>query len=566
MPPTVVTSVAKKSSPAGVVFTVAFAGPALARRDVITTRAGIRAGSALIQFWRDAVRARAATASAGGASLRVGAAHGRLVLALKAKPKAFVSVKTSLASGGRKLAVALRPAPIAVQPAPPPATPPSPSPSPSPSPLASPSPSPRRRQPAPAPAPTTTAAAAADRDRLSRSGGGRGPGGRKVRGGKRIAAVAATLVMLAVGAPAAGADTTWTKVSGDYNANIVVPSLGLTGTTAVVAWTQATGPLTQDIDTVSFTTSPTQDVVGPSASKAAQAWASLDYTHALFTPPGGGLALAFAGIHSTTTSDPLIGLATTLRNADGSWAAPFVVSSTSAGPSTAVLSGATPFIAGYATEGIDVFNGLVNHSPTPDQNLQPQLGGCCGYVPKMALDSAGHMWIAWYSNATGSTGEYVQQLDPATAAPIGPPVLAPNSESSNNNSFGTALACAATCRLVYGNSPAASNTDLIVSWWPGQGAPTTIADLAGTGQGAGRVLTAAYRADGRLWVAWFDGKTYRATLGDGTGAGGEPQDAGVPKGTRAAPMGWPASSSATTCSWPRTTPGRQPPSCRSPSS
>ena len=352
-----------------------------------------------------------------------------------------------------------------------------------------------------------------------------------VRGATRIAAVAATLVMLAVGAPASGADSTWTKVSGDYNANIVVPSLGLTGTTAVVAWTQATGPLTQDIDTVSFTTSPTQDVIGPSASKAAQAWASLDYTHALFTPPSGGLALAFAGIHSTTTSDPLIGLATTLRNADGSWAAPFVVSSTSAGPSTAVLSGATPFIAGYATEGIDVFNGLVNHSPTPDQNLQPQLGGCCGYVPKMALDSAGHMWIAWYSNATGSTGEYVQQLDPANAAPIGPPVLAPNSESSNNNSFGTALACAATCRLVYGNSPAASNTDLIVSWWPGQGAPTTIADLAGTGQGAGRVLTAAYRADGRLWVAWFDGKTYRATLGDGTGAGGEPQDAGVPKGT-----------------------------------
>ena len=45
------------------------------------------------------------------------------------------------------------------------------------------------------------------------------------------------------------------------------------------------------------------------------------------------------------------------------------------------------------------------------------------------------------------------------------------------------------------------------------------------------MLTTAYRADGRLWVAWFDGKTYRATLGDATGAGGEAQDAGVPKGT-----------------------------------
>ena len=62
---------------------------------------------------------------------------------------------------------------------------------------------------------------------------------------------------------------------------------------------------------------------------------------------------------------------------------------------------------------------------------------------------------------------YVQQLDPATGAPIGTPALAPNSESSNNNSFGAALACAATCRLVYGNSPAAGPADTIVSWWPG---------------------------------------------------------------------------------------------------
>jgi hypothetical protein len=348
----------------------------------------------------------------------------------------------------------------------------------------------------------------------------------------RIAAVVATLAAVAAGAPVAGADTTWTKVSTDYNANIVVPSLGLAGTTAVVAWTQQTGPLTADLDTVAFTTSPTADVIGPAAGKAALGWASLGYTHALYSPPGGGLALAFSGIHSTNSGDPLIGLLTTTRNADGTWAAPFTVSSSSSGPTTALLSGSTPFVAGYATQGIEIFNASVAHAPgASDQNLQPQIGGCCGYVPKMALDSAGHLWIAWYSNATGATGVYVQQLDPATAAPIGAPALAPSSESSNNNSFGTALACAATCRVVYGNSPAAGPSDTIVSWSPGQGAPTTIADLAGTGQGAGRVVTAAYRADGRLWVAWFDGKTYRATLGDATGAGGEAQDAGVPKGS-----------------------------------
>ena len=41
----------------------------------------------------------------------------------------------------------------------------------------------------------------------------------------RIAVVTVTLAALVAGAPAAGADTTWTKISTDYNANIVVPSL-----------------------------------------------------------------------------------------------------------------------------------------------------------------------------------------------------------------------------------------------------------------------------------------------------------------------------------------------------
>ncbi len=347
----------------------------------------------------------------------------------------------------------------------------------------------------------------------------------------RIAALAAVVMTAAVGVPAAGADTTWTKVSTDFSANIAIPSLGLTGTTAVVAWTQATGPSTTDLDAVSFTTSPTQDVIGAAQSKVLTGWAQIDYTHALFPAPGGALQLIYNGIHSTTTGDPLNAMATTLRNADGSWAAPFAVSGTSSGPTTAVLSGATPLVAGYATQGIEIFNAAVAHAPgASDYNLQPQIGGCCGYSPRMALDSAGHLWIAWYSNATGATGVYLQQLDPATGAPIGAPALAPNSESSNNNSFGTNLACAATCRVVYGNSPAAGPANTIVSWWPGQ-APTTIANLATTGQGAGRVLATAYRADGRLWVAWFDGKTYRATLGDSTGAGGEVQDAGVPKGT-----------------------------------
>jgi hypothetical protein len=155
VPQTVATSIAHKASTDGVVFTVAFSGPALARRDVITTQAAIRSGLARLVLWREGARARVSRASAGGASLQLGAAYGRLALVLKAKPKAFISVAVSLAAGGHKLVIALRPAPVAVPPAPAP-TPPSPSPSPSPSPTPtppSPSPSPNPPNPPPPPPP-----------------------------------------------------------------------------------------------------------------------------------------------------------------------------------------------------------------------------------------------------------------------------------------------------------------------------------------------------------------------------------------------------------------------------
>ncbi|MDX6561147.1 MAG: hypothetical protein QOD65_961 [Gaiellales bacterium] len=68
--------------------------------------------------------------------------------------------------------------------------------------------------------------------------------------GLRIAVVAAATAAVGLVAPGAGADTTWTKVSTDYASNIVAPSPGLTGTTAVVAWTQQTSPSTSDLNTV----------------------------------------------------------------------------------------------------------------------------------------------------------------------------------------------------------------------------------------------------------------------------------------------------------------------------
>ena len=355
-----------------------------------------------------------------------------------------------------------------------------------------------------------------------------------MRGAKRIAAVAAVLAVVAAVVPAAGADTTWTKVSTDYAGNNVVPSLALSGPGAVLAWAQRTGPNTTDLNTLTFTTTPTADVIGGVNVPVIQGWSLIDARPALFAAPGGGLQMVYSGSLSGTPEDPPA-LFLQPRNPDGTWGAAAVETTSTAGAESwtgALAGGAIPWVVTAGLGAINVFNGAVPVAPdgVPVQNLQPQLGDCCGYQPKLALDTAGQLWIAWYSSAPANTGVFVQQLDPATAAPLGPPAKAPNSESTFNNNFGTALVCAATCRVVYGNQTAGGATNTIVSWWPGQ-TPVTITDLSATNQSAGRVVTAAYRADGKLWTAWYDGTTYRASLGDATGAGGVSQDAGIPAGS-----------------------------------
>ena len=56
----------------------------------------------------------------------------------------------------------------------------------------------------------------------------------------------------------------------------------------------------------------------------------------------------------------------------------------------------------------------------------------------------------------------------------------------------------------------------LVSWWIGEATPTTIATTSPT-RDAGRVVADAYRSDGHLWVAWWNGKTYSYVLGDANG-------------------------------------------------
>jgi hypothetical protein len=341
------------------------------------------------------------------------------------------------------------------------------------------------------------------------------------------AALALACTAFAVLPAAASADTQWTKISSDYASGITVPEIGVLGSTAVVTWEQDTSATTEDILSDTFQTSPANDVANGVPGKVADGWKEADYRQALVPTPAGGLEIAFGGIHSTVLGDPLVGLIGATHNADGSWSAPTTIAATSdtGQADSGVLSGAVPIFANNATGALNIIVNPTGPASTVSSDLQPQLpSGSDGYLPKLAVDAAGHVWAAWYSSGA-SNGLYVQQLDQTSGQPIGAPVLAPGSNNIDNNAQGTALACAASCRLVYAVEPSGASSAELASWWIGQAAPTKIASMPDTG-----VFSDAYRSDGHLWVAWWNGKTYSYELGDATGAGGTVQDAGLPSG------------------------------------
>jgi hypothetical protein len=340
---------------------------------------------------------------------------------------------------------------------------------------------------------------------------------------RRVLAAAAAAVLAHTGT--AAADTTWTRISPNFSSNIVEPSLAADGANVVAAWSFQAGPSDARLQAVTFRPSLSGDAVSLAGPvPVVTGWGGIGEAPQLFPKLGGGLQIAFEGFRSTTPGDPFAGkTAIAPRNADGSFGSPVVAGRPYTGLASAILlQDGTQMLSSSHTG-----NALVLRGVDPNQDgvdFSDQFGpGCCSYHARLERDAMSRVWLTWYSNQTGNTGLYVQQVNPQNAAPIGSPQRAPGSESSNNNSFRIPFACAVACRVVYGVD------QRLVSWSPGETASTPVATIP-PGQSAGRVVTAAYRSDGRLWVAWFDGTDYRFTLGDEKGAGGTALSAGHPTG------------------------------------
>jgi hypothetical protein len=340
---------------------------------------------------------------------------------------------------------------------------------------------------------------------------------------------AAALMVLAAAAPAAlGAG--WAKVSGDDVSSIDQASLAVNGGRVVAAWPSGQGSeLADSIAFRGWAPTPQSSLAGAGPV----ATATGGYTNVSARP---GLFVAPDGLHVVTGG--------VIAGQSRTYLTPPLTEGQAGGPATEIASQLTGPIdaialAGGGFEVANMTNGEVrvfrDASATGGEPLQQLLGGPAGYNPALGQDASGRLWVAWYSNATGNVGIYMLQLDPATGGPAAgaTPMQVPQSESPANNGFHLALACAATCRIVYGAQTSPTAQLRLASWAPGEGAsPTNIG--GGARLSLGLPLTAAYRADGRLWVAWYDlGTTrgfYAAKLGNAKGAGGTVQNLGRPAG------------------------------------
>jgi hypothetical protein len=313
----------------------------------------------------------------------------------------------------------------------------------------------------------------------------------------------------------------WAKLSMvDDSSTDVVPTLAPDGAAIAVAYRRDAGGAVETADLE-------PRVSGVALLKRAvplSGWTSI--SDPVLTPaPGGGLNLLVAGLHSDDDSDPLNGTNLFAPFSGDALGQPTPLSADVADTlgATAVLAADGNTTMWSSTTGAQ----LVVHRGTEAIDLTSLSPGL-PVTSALGYDASGRLWLAWHSVGSGSAdGLYMLALDPATggAAAGATPLHAPESNSGNVQPR-LPLACAATCRVAYTDSRAAS-TGTLDSWAPGESSPTVVAHDSGI-----HAVGATYAADGRLWVTWVsgDGNHLLAKLGDARAAGGAAQTLRPPPG------------------------------------
>lgn len=322
-----------------------------------------------------------------------------------------------------------------------------------------------------------------------------------------IAAVGAALLLTAPPA-LAGKPGQWTRLGSGTVDNIDEVALARTADGRLHAVWTIPGHGGPGDSLVHVGIAPNGAVAAPDT--IASGWASIGSVPDVITQADGSLRVFFGGIRTTNVDEPNSNMNTATAPAAGTPWTLFPGTTVTAGAAyggdvgAAVLPDGTPLVAwGSTGDGAFVHRGL--DPGQPNIALQEQFGGCCGYSPGVAVDTAGGIpTVAWYSNAKGHLGVFTQPLDPATGRPTAPPTRMPGSTTTYNRSEESSQQLMRTpivaragggAYVAYGGGYPTTNKALL--WRVGDARPVTLDDRK-----ADHLVSLAAAPDGRLWVFW----------------------------------------------------------------
>jgi hypothetical protein len=210
---------------------------------------------------------------------------------------------------------------------------------------------------------------------------------------------------------------------------------------------------------------------------------------------------------AATTDGTMSGVLRWESKNDGiTWTGPFPTASRVLGgvESAAVRADGTPMFSQDSTTGITVFQGL-------NGELSHQaFAACCGYGESLAVDSANHAQIAFWSNGGSVKNRYVFQSLDATGARSGAPkgFGAPNTVS-NSSSVPLVADGAGSTFMGWAPGYPTSTGFTLNTFRAGKLVRSTVV-AKGKFTGGDPHMALAVDPNNRLWAVWSQGQTVYA--------------------------------------------------------
>jgi von Willebrand factor type D domain len=190
-------------------------------------------------------------------------------------------------------------------------------------------------------------------------------------------------------------------------------------------------------------------------------------------------------------------------------------------------------------------------SPNPGREPSAVPAGCYASSPALGRDGAsGALWFAWLQWDCPQTGVFVQQVDPATGATVGPALQAPGSTWTSGGGFQRHVQLGGNERLAFTGRPGQAGVYLAYAsddgvrvrlWRVGDRDAVSIPRRSRT-QAMRDVEIAAEPRGGRMWIGWSEEARLWLTRTTPAGAPeGSPRAVDPPRAAPRAPgsdIGW----------------------------